>query len=274
MNKSSGFTLREKNGVLYYTIPSFDRTNLVKHMFTTRVKGVSEFPFASLNLGINREDKIENVKENFKIVCNVLDVSIDSLVFSNQVHGTNIKIVDDEDVCEEILSLHPEEGVDGLLTNKRDLTLCTFYADCVPIFFLDYKKKVIGLAHAGWRGTVGKIAGKMIDKMIETYDCNTDNILVGIGPSIGPCCYEVDEIVYEKFNNNFTNLEKLLISNDKGKWFLDLWAANMLILKCKGILDKNITVSRLCTSCNNDKFYSYRKENGETGRLAAIIHLI
>ena len=271
----SNFTKREKNGVIYYTIPSFDRTKLVKHLFSTRIKGFSKPPFDSLNLGINREDSIDAVRKNYEIICKLLDISIDSIAFSNQVHGTDIRIVDKSHTAKKIsFNKNNEEGIDGLITDERGITLCTFYADCVPLYFLDPVKKVIGLAHAGWRGTAGKIAAKITDKMIDLYNCLPKDILVGIGPSIGPCCYEVGENVFKTFNENFTKLEKLLISKGDNKWYLNLWEANMLILKGRGILQKNIIISKLCTSCNNDKFYSYRKEDGETGRMAAVIQLL
>lgn len=274
MSVKSNFTRREKNGIVYYTIPSFDETRMVKHLFSTRIKGVSKPPFESLNLGINKEDNLDDVKENYEIICSTLDIPIDSIVFSNQVHGTDIKIVEKSHVGKGIYFNGDEDGIDGLITNKRGITLWTFYADCVPLYFLDPKKKVIALAHAGWKGTASKIGEKIIDKMESLYNCLPQDILVGIGPSIGPCCYEVGESLFEIFNKNFTNPDKLLISKGNQKWHLNLWKANMVILKSRGILENNITVSELCTSCNNDKFYSYRKENGRTGRMSAVMQLL
>lgn len=268
------FTLVERKGVKIYTIPSFDKTKIVKHCFTTRIKGVSQSPFDSLNLSLNKEDKIDDVKENFKIICDALDISLDSLVFSNQVHGTNIKIVEEKNRDIEYITELNQDGVDGLLTNRKGITLCTFYADCVPLYFLDVKKKVIGLAHAGWRGTVERIGEKILDRMHESFGCAMSDILVGIGPSIGPCCYEVGKDVFDKFNNNFTNTEKLLIPTNRDTWDLNLWYANVIILISRGIPLENITVSELCTNCNNDLFYSYRKEKGKTGRMAAMIQLV
>lgn len=274
MIKQGNFTQKEKNGVIYYTIPSFDKTNLVKHLFSTRIKGVSKIPFDSLNLGINKEDNMDAVRENFKIVCKVLDVPVDSIAFSNQVHGTDIRIVDSSNTGKGIPPIGNKEGIDGLITNERGITLCTFYADCVPLYFLDPKRKVIALAHAGWKGTASKIGEKTIDKMENIYNCNPKDILVGIGPSIGPCCYEIGENVFKIFNENFTKPQKLFVSKEYNKWNLNLWIANMIILKSRGILENNITVSESCTSCNNDKFYSYRKENGKTGRMASVIQLL
>ncbi|MTI49029.1 peptidoglycan editing factor PgeF [Sporosalibacterium faouarense] len=273
MNEGN-FILREKKGIKYYTIPTFDKTGLVKNIFTTRIKGVSEKPYNSLNLGLNNEDNLSKVKDNFKILCDAVDISTESLVFSNQVHGTNIKVINEKDNSKCFLSKSDSDGVDGLITNKKGLTLCTFYADCVPIYFLDTKKEVIGLAHAGWRGTVEKIAEKMIDIMEEKFQSDLNDIIVAIGPSIGPCCYEVDRYVYDKFNSNFTNLEQLLIPTDRDKWYLNLWNANVVILSGRGVPINNILVGEHCTSCNNDLFFSYRKENGKTGRMAALLQLV
>ncbi|RKD34312.1 peptidoglycan editing factor PgeF [Thermohalobacter berrensis] len=268
------FILNEKNGVKYYTIPSFDETGLIKHMFTTRIGGVSPKPYDSLNLGFNLEDEKENVLKNYKIVSDVMEVSLDSCVLSDQTHGTNIRIVTKEDAGKGIVRQKDYKSVDGLLTDIPGLTIFTFYADCVPIFYLDKVKKVVGLAHGGWRGTVEKIAGKMIDKMIKVYGSRPEDILIGIGPSIGPCCYEVSEDVFKRFNENFTNTRNMLKKRGSSRWMLNLWEANREALKEKGIKSRNITISNLCTSCNNDIFYSYRKEKGKTGRMAAIIQLV
>jgi len=268
------FLLNRRYGIEYYTIPSFQDTGLVKHLFTTRIGGVSPEPFNNLNLGRKTGDSAENLEENFERISKVLDSSIESFVFSNQVHGTNIEIVKGKDKEVNTDKSLDEAGVDGLLTDLPGLVLCTFYADCVPIFYLDKVKKVVGLAHGGWRGTVDKIAGKMVDKMVEHYSSKPEDIIVGIAPSIGSCCYEVGNDVYEKFNKNFTKVENMMKPISEGRWQLDLWEANKMALKEKGILCRNITISGICTSCNSQEFFSYRKDNGRTGRMAAIIQLI
>ncbi|MTI70768.1 MAG: peptidoglycan editing factor PgeF [Firmicutes bacterium] len=242
-------------------------------MFTTRVGGVSTGDYKSLNLGIKTNDKLDNIKSNFKYVFDILNTSKDRLVSSDQVHSTNIEIITEPNTNNGIKNELNSNEIDGMLTNKPEITLFTYYADCVPLFYLDKNKKVVGLAHGGWKGTVNKIAGKMIDKMVDTYDSNPKDIIVGIAPSIGKCCYEVGQDVKNKFNENFTNLQDVLKSTAKGKWNLDLKKANMIVLKEKGILNRNIIISDLCTSCNNDLFFSYRKEKGITGRMGAFIKL-
>ncbi|AFS78324.1 putative multi-copper polyphenol oxidoreductase laccase [Gottschalkia acidurici 9a] len=273
MNNYNKFKLNEKGEVKYYTVPSFDDTLLVTHAFTTRLGGVSKDPFNSLNLGFKTGDNKKDIIENFKIISESLESKIDNLVLSDQVHKTEIRAVTKADLGKGIVKEIDYSEIDGLVTNESGVTLCTFYADCVPLFYLDKEKKVVGLAHAGWRGTVAGIAGNMIDIMKEKYESKPEDIIVGIGPSIGECCYEVNKDVFDEFNRNFTNTSNVLKSMDDGKWKLNLWEANRLILEDKGVPCRNITISNLCTSCNNDIFYSYRKENGKTGRMAAIIQL-
>ncbi len=274
MKDNIGFELREVNGLQYYIIPSFERTGLVRHGFTTRIGGISPKPFGTLNLGIKTEDEKENIMENFQNVSKAFNVPMEKMVLSDQVHGTAIRIITEEDAGKGLVNPMDYQEVDGLLTNVKGLMLFTFYADCVPLFFLDKAKNVAGLAHAGWKGTVARIAEKMVITMKNVYDSNPEDILVGIGPSIGSCCYPVKKDVYDKFNENLSFIEEILMKESTEIWKLDLWKANEKILEENGILSRNITVSRLCTSCNNDKFFSYRKENGKTGRMAAIIQLI
>lgn len=274
MKESIGFELREVNGLQYYIIPSFEETGLVKHGFTTRVGGISSEPFNTLNLGLNTEDDKENIMKNFECVSNAFNVPMGKMVLSDQVHGTAIRIITEEDAGKGLVKSMDYQNIDGLLTNVKGLMLFNFYADCVPIFYMDKIKKVIGVAHAGWKGTVGRIAEKMITTMKNTYDSNSEDILIGIGPSIGACCYPVKKDVYDKFNEKLSCVEGIFRKESSDVWKLDLWKANKKILEENGILSRNITIGGLCTSCNNDKFFSYRKENGNTGRMAALIQLI
>ncbi|WP_235436072.1 peptidoglycan editing factor PgeF [Gottschalkia purinilytica] len=267
------FKLIEKKGVKYFIIPEFEETHLVNHGFTTRIGGLSKSPFNSLNLGLKTDDNRENVIENFKIICDVFENTIDRAVLSDQVHKTDIKIVTNKDIGKGLVKNKDYKDIDGLVTNEPDVMLFTFFADCVPIFFLDKVKKVVGLAHGGWRGTVDKISGKMIDIMKKNYSSDPNDILVGIGPSIGQCCYEVGADVYKRFNTNFTSVSNVLKPTGEGKWKLNLWEANKVVLEESGVPCRNIIISEVCTSCNSDIFFSYRKENGITGRMAAIIQL-
>lgn len=257
------FNLNEIDGMRYYTVPSFEETRLVNHVFTTR----------DINLGFNTIDNDEKIKNNFKAVCKVLESSLEDSVLSNQTHKTDIRIVTSEDKGKGLIKPRDYDDVDGLVTNQSGITLFTFYADCVPMFFLDKKKKVVGVAHGGWKGTVGRIAGNMIDTMTREYGSNPKDILVAIGPSISDCCFEVNKDVYDKFKAVFKNIEEIAKPICDSKWNIDLKKANRIILEEKDIPLENITISKICTSCSNDVFFSYRKEDGKTGRMSAAIVL-
>ncbi|MBS4535399.1 peptidoglycan editing factor PgeF [Clostridium sp. D2Q-14] len=269
----SGFRLKKINGIKFFVIDKFEKTGIVDHLFTTKIGGVSTEDFFSLNLGLNTEDLAKNIIENFNRVSYILSTTIDKMVVSNQVHETNIRIVKEEDMGKGLIKERDYDSVDGLITNIKGISLVTFYADCVPLFFLDPNKKVVGLAHAGWKGTVGRIGGRMIDKFVNEFKCDIKNIIVGIGPSIGPCCYRVNKDVIDKFNMEFISTEKFVKLLAHNQYDLDLWEANKEILREKGVKEENIIVSKICTSCNNDIFYSYRKKESKTGRMAAIIKI-
>lgn len=260
---NNNFKLNENDKMKYYTISSFEKTDLVKHVFTTR----------DLNLGFNTIDSEEVILNNFKIICRELDSNIEDSVLSMQTHKTDIRVVKSEDKGKGLIKERDYSDIDGLVTDEKNIPLFTFYADCVPLFFLDPNKKIIGVAHGGWRGTVEKIAAKMIETMKGNFGSNPKDILVGIAPSIGSCCYEVSKDVFDQFSENFKDVSTILKELDNGKWKLDLWQANKIALEEQGVPSENITISNMCTSCNSDLFFSYRKEEGKTGRMAAAIML-
>lgn len=265
---------RNINGdVLYLTFPELERYSFIKHAFSTRLGGVSKNEFSSMNLSFNRGDPDNNVIENYNRLCKACGIDINTLVASHQVHGTNVKKVSEKDCGKGIFKDKFEEGVDALVTDAKYVTLVTYFADCVPLYFVDINKKVIGLAHAGWRGTVNLIAAKTINKMKEEYGSNPCDIVCVIGPSIGKCCYEVNEDV--KNSIDFLNLRGSIITKkDNGKHMLDLWELNREILLNCSIPDKNIFLSSICTSCNSDILFSHRVTNGKRGGMAAFLCLV
>ncbi len=268
------FSKSTNKDVEFFTIPAFDEAGGVKHCFTTRIGGVSGPPYESLNLGMRTEDSRQNVFKNYGIICKALDIDVKNLVLSHQTHSDNILIACNEHRGNGIFYDTRFSEIDGLITNKKDVALVTFYADCVPIFILDKKRRVIALAHSGWRGTVKKIGKKVIDRMISAFNTEPKDCVIGIGPSIGKCCYEVDDYVINQFKDSYSTTEKFIKEKGKGKYHLDLWEANKLLILESGVPYSNITISGICTRCNNDLFFSYRGENGKTGRMAAIIQLI
>lgn len=265
--------MNDYNHLCYFTIPSFEEYISVTHCFTSRIGGVSNGDNTSLNLSFKTGDTAEKVRENYERVCNALNIPMENLVLSDQVHGDRIKIVSSEDRGKGILMNSDIYEIDALITNEKNVALVTLYADCVPIFILDPKRNVIALAHAGWKGTVLKIGAKVINRMKEEFSTDPKDCIVAIGPSIGNCCYEVDQMVIDEFNKYFTNLSKFVISKGNNKYMLDLWKANKLALEEIGVLERNITVSNICTQCNHDILFSHRADKGKTGRMAGILQL-
>lgn len=267
------FRRHQLGSLVYYIIPSFEETGLVRHCFTTKKGGVSKGEHSSLNLGLSRNDLRENVIKNFNIICNAIDINPKNLVLSDQVHNDRIYHVKKDDAGKGLWIKGDIKEVDALVTNIPNLALTTFFADCVPLYFLDPIEKVIAVAHAGWRGTVLKIGKKTVKEMVDVYGCSAKNILVAIGPSIGQCCYEVGKEVIEEFEEAF---EQSVFSYQihSGKGYVDLWKANKMALLEAGIVENNITESGLCTMCNKEEFFSHRGHNGKRGNLAAILQLI
>ena len=162
------------------------------------------------------------------------------------------------------------KDVDALITNEPGIPLLLRYADCVPILFYDPTHRAIGVAHAGWRGTVLKIAAKTAQKMVEAFGTRPRDLIACIAPSIGPCCYEVGDEVIARVRESFDNANELVISTN-GHIHFDLWQANALQLSQVGV--KHIEIAQLCTAHHTDDFFSYRAENKVTGRFGAIIAL-
>jgi len=269
------FMIKHNDGdLVYFTFENFDSTGVVSHCFSTRLGGVSEGVFESMNLHF-RGDKQENVIENFKIICSAIDVDYRNVVFSKQIHSDNIYTVSKKDQGKGLLRESDINDADGLITNEKDVVLVTFYADCVPVYFLDPVLKVIAMTHSGWRGTVKQIAAKAVLEMEKDYGSERKNILVGIGPSIGKCCFEVDYPVVAEFEKNieFSN-EFIFKDNDKkGKYKIDLRGIIQETLVSVGIFQRNIENADICTKCNPDLFFSHRNMGEERGSLAGIISL-
>lgn len=273
MNQSSGFVHHETNGVHYLTIEQFEKTGLVAHGFSTRLGGVSSGECSSLNLGFKKKDKKENVEENFKIICRAIGISPDSMVFTDQVHKDVVKRIDESDRGKGFTRNSDILETDGLITSARQVALVTFYADCVPLFFLDVKNRAIGLTHSGWRGTTFRIGLKTLEKMKENFNTSPSDCLVGIGPSIGKCCFEVDEPVALEFQKSFPNYKDRIITPKGEKFHIDLWECNRSMLLDAGVPAENISVAKTCTCCNKELFFSHRGDRGCTGSLAAFLML-
>ncbi len=274
--KSRTLQVHELGGLYYLTFPSFEKTDLVRHLYSTRRGGVSRGYLASMNLGPHRGDRFENVMENYRRICAACGTCLDNLVFSQQVHGSRILYVDQQDRGKSLVRPVEMVGVDGLITDKPEVTLVTFHADCVPLFFLDPVRKVIGLAHAGWRGTVAGIGGKMVRRLQEDFSCDPADLLVGIGPSVGPCCFEVGPEVAAEFAKAFperTHREIILPGKTEEKSNVDLWMANAVDVVLAGVAAEHVTMPDLCTCCHPDYFFSHRRTGNERGSQIAMMEL-
>lgn len=261
--------------VPYLSFENIDNTNLVKHGFSTRLGGVSKGHLSSMNLSFTRGDEVENVFENYKRITKAMDIEYNSLVLSQQTHTTNIKVVTQEDKGKGLIRERDYSDIDGFITNERGVTLVTFYADCVPLLFVDPVKQVIGSSHSGWRGTVNKMGKVTVEKMKEYYGTNPADVIAAIGPSICQDCYEVSEEVIEEFRRNFRPelIKNICYKKDNGKYQLDLWKANQYVLLEAGLRNENIEVTNICTCCNQELLFSHRASNGKRGNLAAFIGL-
>lgn len=259
----------------YLEYPLFKNTGVVRHGFSTRLGGVSEGCHASLNLSFTRGDKEEAVRENFRRIGNAIGVNSEDMIFTQQTHTTNVRAVTEEEKGMGILRPRSYSDVDGFVTNVPGICLVTFYADCVPLYFVDPVKRVIGLSHSGWRGTAGKIGKVTVDLMQEKYGSDPADILAAVGPSICRECYEVSGDVIEQFRENFdeTHWKHLFYKKDNGKYHLDLWKANEIIFCEAGILKENIAVTNLCTHCNSKILFSHRAMGDKRGNMCAFLAL-
>lgn len=267
---------QEKNGVRYLQFPSLLETGACRHLFSTRIGGISKGDLGTMNLSYSRGDKKENVDENFRRIAEVLDCSVGDFVLSQQTHTTNVKTVTAEDKGKGIVKELGYTDIDGLITNVPGVVLSTFYADCVPLFFLDPVKKAIGLSHSGWRGTVGKMGKVTVERMTKEYGSNPKDIIAAVGPSICVDCYEVSSDVADAFMEAFAyaeNLDKIVIPKSKEKAMLDLWQANYAVFLEAGIMKEHITLPDICTSCNKELLFSHRASNGKRGNLGAFLML-
>lgn len=277
--KEHKLKIQEKNGVTYLTFPVLASTGLVKHSFSTRLGGVSEGKFSTMNFTFTRGDNPEHVKENYRRMGQVLEVDPNRMVLSYQTHTTNVRVVKEEDAGKGIVKERDYKDVDGLVTNVPGITLVTFYADCVPLYVVDPIHKAIGLSHSGWRGTVARMGQATLDRMQQEYGTRAEDVIVCIGPSICQDCFEVGQEVVLEFEKAFgrANTESMIDQKESQKEFkkyqLDLWKANELVFLDAGVKPENIHVTDICTHCNPALLFSHRSAGNERGNLAAFLAL-
>jgi YfiH family protein len=240
---------------------------------TTRTGGKSPQPFESLNLGLNTGDIPANIEANHTILSRALEFDLSQLVSSHQVHGNEIMFINDE-IVESLPDsvAHRFTGFDALVTDRPGIFLMIRVADCVPLILFDPGKNIVAIVHAGWKGTLAKIAAKTVIEMAGRYGVSPRDIKAGIGPAIGPCCFAVGEDVAGLFYNKFSEAGAFITQKDNA-FFISLREANRLQLLRAGCRAHNIEVSGMCTSCNSDLFFSHRREKGKTGRFGLLAGL-
>lgn len=269
-----GFVINERENLVFLTVPALSACSGVTHAYTTRRGGISLEPYASLNMGLHVGDDPERVIANRQRACRLLGADISQMVAGQQVHGAKVVTVGTSFCGRGSMSRDDAiPGVDALVTAEPGVLLSSYYADCVPLFFMDPVRKVVALAHAGWKGTVLRIGAATVRHMQQEHGCRAGDIIAGIGPSIGPCCYEVDAPVIKQVEGCLPGHAGLARPGKPGKWWLNLPEVNRRVLLEAGIRSENITMAGYCTSCRNDLFFSHRGENGWTGRMASLIML-
>ena len=266
------FSIRHREGIWNGTFSHFSALGL-KHGVSARLGGISNEPFTSLNLALHVGDDPDTVRTNRQLYCQALDIPATALVTAEQIHGDSIHLVTAQD-CGRGAANYQDAlpQTDALITQVPGIPLMLFFADCVPVLIFDPVQRAIAVVHAGWKGTVALLARKTILAMQRYCQTQPEDCLVGIAPSIGPCCYEVDDPVIERLKASFIHWEPLL-EKEETRRKLNLWEANRQQLREIGVKDENIINSQVCTACNSSLFFSYRKGQGKTGRLAAFIML-
>ncbi len=271
------FVLKERanHPPLFYIDKWMKRYPGLNAGFSSRLGGASEGHFSSLNCGLHVGDVPGHVISNREKVSQAAGFSFDAWTCAEQVHGSDVAVVTIAERGRGRESrVNALQARDALITTERDVMLAAFFADCVPLYFYDPARNAVGLAHAGWKGTVLEIAEKTVIAMSERFGSSPSEIVAAIGPSIGMCCYEVDETVMEKVRGNeFLRESKAYEQKRDGKYMLNLQEMNRQIMIKAGILPTNIELTHLCTSCRSDLFFSHRKEKGKTGRMVGWIGL-
>jgi len=267
--------LMKKGDFQYVVFENLQDTGLVNHCFATRLGGVSKGVYESMNLSFTRGDNKQDILKNFHILSDALGFGYDSYVLTHQTHTTNIRHITEKERGMGVTKESDIRDTDGLVTNVKGINLVCFGADCVPLFFLDPVKEVIGVAHAGWRGTVEGIGQMMISEM-QKYGCAPKDILVAIGPSIGKCCFQVDDPVISAFREKLSFAAEIMEIDpaEEGKYKIDLWQTNAKILIGAGVQKEHIEITDLCTMCRTDLFYSHRMMGNQRGNMAGVLCLL
>lgn len=275
-NSAKVLTTREKGGVPYLSFDVLEKTGLVINGFSTRLGGVSKGDCASMNFSYTRGDDPKDVLGNFTRMATALGVDRDRMTVSWQTHTVNVRRMTKADEGKGVIIPRDYRDVDGMITDVPGQTLVTFYADCVPLYFVDRTHRAIGLSHSGWRGTVKAMGQETIKAMKEAFGTRPEDLVVCIGPSICKDCFEVGEEVVEEFKEAFApRWHSSLFTEGKapGKYQLDLWTANEILFLEAGLKKEQIHTANICTMCNHEVLFFHRKAGAKRGTLAAFLCL-
>jgi YfiH family protein len=270
---------QQHEGVRYFQFEHFAQCAGVVQAVFSRQGGVSEPPFASLNTGYSSGDERSRVRANREMLSKALGCPNWPMATSWIVHGNEVIEVGAEwkDDHRELDDPGPRRRGDALITREPEVFLLISYADCLPLLLYDPVRHVAGIAHAGWRGTAGGVAGEAVRALARHFGSRPADVLVGMAPSIGPCCYEVGPDVLEQFERTPAIAETATflphVAGRSDRWMLDLRETNRRQLLAAGIRPEHLEAMPLCTSCRTDLFYSYRREQGKTGRFAVLMGL-
>jgi YfiH family protein len=269
--------IKEEKGVLMvFSFENLAKHKNIRHFISTRLGGYSNSPYNSLNLALHVRDDPDKVLKNRRRLAKAIGIPLDQFTIAKQVHSGNVKVISDKlrgsgSTDEE----NAIENADAMVTDVPGICLIILVADCVPMLFFDPARNVIAAAHAGWRGTLQSIALHTLRAMEKHFGCSPQDVLVGMGPSIGPCCYEVGPEVIAQVKAVFSSYKHYIRQESKdGKGYLDLQSANRDQLVQAGIRRENIETANQCTCHNAHIFFSYRHQHGETGRFGAGICLV
>lgn len=262
--------LNKKKNVEFITFPILENIDFIRHAFSTRKGGVSKSFYGSMNLSLKLDDDRNDVLENIDRFCRAVGFNKEKIVMSNQTHSSKVIVVDEKHMGTGITAPGFTDDVDGMITNVQGLVLMTFYADCVPVYFVDERKKVIGICHSGWRGTFAEISRNTVELMREHFASNPEDIKAVIGPCICKDCYEVSCELADKFADKFGVFDdNISFSGDKGH--IDLSKIIRSTLIKTGLSEENIVNCHVCTCCNSELLHSHRASNGKRGLLSAMM---
>ena len=266
MHDPTGWVRREENGVVFYTAPNLT----AKHVFSTRLGGVSSGDLESLNLSVRRGDTPENVRENFRRLSAAAGMDLSRMVYARQVHGTQVRIALPEEL--QLSEQEPRFECDGFVTNEPGVPVAVFMADCLPVLLQDPVHRVVGAVHCGWRSSVGDILAQALRQM-TALGASVSEIRAAIGPGIGLDHFEVGPEVIEAAERLIGDASPSVRIGESGRPMLDLKGVNAARLRQLGVPAEQICVSDLCTMCMPDVFWSHRATNGRRGVQAAVITL-